>query len=57
MPGWDEDIRQIRCLADLPAQARDYIRRIEDFTETPACIVSVGPGREETLLIKNPFEK
>ncbi len=57
MSGWDEDIRQIRCFDDLPVQARDYIKRIEDFTETPACIVSVGPGREETLLIKNPFEK
>jgi adenylosuccinate synthase len=36
-------------------QARDYIKRIEDITETPAVIISVGPARDETLLLENPF--
>lgn len=54
--GWEEDIRHVRNVEDLPIKARDYVKRIEDFTETPAYIISVGPDREETLLLKNPFE-
>ena len=53
--GWQEDIGGVRSLDDLPIQARDYIKRIEDITETPAVIISVGPARDETLLLQNPF--
>jgi adenylosuccinate synthase len=53
--GWQEEIGKARSLDDLPRQARDYIKRIEDITETPAVIISVGPARDETLLLKNPF--
>ncbi len=53
--GWTEDLSKIRDLADLPEQARDYIKKIEDFTETRPMIISVGPGREETLVLENPF--
>jgi adenylosuccinate synthase len=53
--GWQEEIGNARSLDDLPRQARDYIKRIEDITETPAVIISVGPARDETLLLKNPF--
>jgi adenylosuccinate synthase len=55
--GWEEDISGVRSIDDLPQKARDYVKRIEDLTETPAMIVSVGPGREQTMLLKNPFEK
>ena len=55
VPGWREEIGSARSVADLPQQARDYIKRIEDITETPAVIISVGPARDETLLLKNPF--
>ena len=54
--GWHEEIDQATCLDDLPQKARDYVKRIEDLTETPAYIISVGPGREQTMLLKNPFE-
>ena len=53
--GWQEEIGGVRSLDDLPVQARDYIKRIEDITETPAVIISVGPARDETLLLQNPF--
>jgi len=53
--GWQEEISGARDFDDLPKQARDYVRRIEDITETPAAIISVGPDRDETLLLKNPF--
>jgi adenylosuccinate synthase len=55
IPGWQEDISSFRNIEDFPQQARDYIKRIEDITETPAAIISVGPARDETLLLKNPF--
>jgi adenylosuccinate synthase len=55
MAGWGDEIRHVRALADLPAAARDYIKRIEDITGVEPVIVSVGPDREDTLLLKNPF--
>ena len=56
LAGWSEEISQARSVDDLPAKARDYVKRIEEFTETPAYILSVGPGREQTMLLKNPFQ-
>ncbi len=55
LPGWSEEISKARGLDELPAKARDYVKRIEEFTETPVYILSVGPDREETLLLRNPF--
>jgi adenylosuccinate synthase len=55
IPGWQEEIDGARSVDDLPMHARDYIKRVEDITETPAVIISVGPARDETLLLKNPF--
>lgn len=57
MAGWQRDISGIRQFVDLPQEAKDYIRRIEDFTGVEAAIVSVGPDRNETLLLHNPFLK
>ena len=57
IPGWQSEIDHIRDFDQLPQEAKDYIRRIEDFTEVPASVVSVGPDREETLLLSNPFEQ
>lgn len=55
LPGWSEDISGIRKIENLPENARNYLKRIEELIETPIDIVSVGPGREETIVIKNPF--
>lgn len=55
LPGWREEIGAVRNFEDLPVQAQDYIRRIEDLTGVPPYLVSVGPDREATLLLKNPF--
>jgi len=54
--GWEEEIGHVRHIEDLPVQARDYVRRIEDITETPAAIISVGPERGQTMLLRNPYE-
>lgn len=53
--GWKEDISRACTLDDLPQTAKDYIKAIEEMTGVAVKILSVGPGREQTLLIKNPF--
>ena len=55
LPGWRTDIRGIRDAEDLPANARRYLERIEELTETAIDIISVGPGREETIVLRNPL--
>jgi adenylosuccinate synthase len=55
MPGWTEDISGIRSIKDLPENTRQYLNRIESLTQTPIDIVSVGPARDETIMICNPF--
>ena len=57
MPGWREDIRGIRRYEDLPELARQYLARIETLTGVPIQIVSVGPGRDETIVLDNPFTR
>ena len=54
--GWQEEINEVTAYEDLPTAAQDYVKRIEDFTGVEAVIISVGPDRDETLLLKNPFE-
>ena len=56
LPGWSEDISGIRDLNDLPENAGNYLKRIEEIVETPIQIVSVGPDREDTIVLKNPLE-
>jgi adenylosuccinate synthase len=55
LPGWQEDISGVRRKADLPGNAQRYLMRIEELTETPIDIISVGPGREETIVLNNPL--
>lgn len=56
LPGWHEDITRARSIDDLPENARAYVRRIEELVETPVQIISVGPGREQTIVLQDPFE-
>lgn len=51
-PGWSEDITNSNSLDSLPQNAKDYLRKIEQFTETPISIVSIGPGRNQTLILR-----
>lgn len=55
LPGWPEDITNIREMEDLPQNTKNYLNRISEMTETPIHIVSVGPARDETIVLKNPF--
>jgi len=55
LPGWQEDITSARSLDNLPLNARDYIKRIEQLTGVSLSIVSVGPMRDQTIEIIDPF--
>ena len=50
MPGWNESIENITTWEALPENAKRYIARIEELAHAPVSIVSVGPGREQTIL-------
>ncbi len=55
MEGWEEDISGARHLEELPQNARRYVERIEALSGVKLFLISVGPGREETIVLKNPF--
>ncbi len=55
LEGWGEDAREARDLDDLPVGARRYLARMEQLVGVPLYLVSVGPGRAETIVLKNPF--
>ncbi len=51
IPGWSEDITGARKLADLPAGARRYVERISELVGLKVSVVSVGPDREQTIMV------
>ncbi len=51
MPGWNADITGARRLEDLPDQARRYIDRIQQIAGVPATMISVGPERDQTIML------
>jgi len=54
--GWKEPTARARSWAQLPAQAIKYVRRIEELVGCPVTLLSTSPEREDTILMKNPFE-
>ncbi len=52
LPGWQSPTSHIRRFEDLPPQAQAYTRRIEEIMGCPAGILSVGPGREQTIMLR-----
>jgi adenylosuccinate synthase len=54
-PGWDEPVTSCRALHELPKNALRYVCAIEDMVGCKAWIVSVGPDREQTILVQNPW--
>ncbi len=55
LPGWSESTVGIKSLEQLPANALAYIRYIEKIIEAPVDIISTGPDREETIILRHPF--
>ncbi|KAB0667444.1 adenylosuccinate synthase [Oryzomonas japonica] len=56
LPGWKSDITGAQTYEDLPQQARDYVKRLEELAGCPIVLVSVGPRRDQTIILRNPFE-
>ena len=56
MEGWQESTAGARSWADLPANAIKYIQRVQELIETPVALVSTSPEREDTILVRDPFE-
>lgn len=51
LPGWTEDLSGARTLADLPQNARAYMERVQALAGVPVATVSIGPAREQTIII------
>ena len=56
VPGWEDSTAGIRSLEALPANARAYIQRIEETVGAPIDMISTGRDREETIILRNPFD-
>ncbi len=56
MPGWQSSTVGITRDEDLPANARDYLARIEELAGVPVDIISTGPDREQTIIKQHPFD-
>jgi adenylosuccinate synthase len=52
-PGWHEDISRARTLDELPRNARDYVAALEKMIGAPISAVGVGPGRDETIAVRD----
>lgn len=50
LPGWSEDLTGARSMGELPANAHAYLDRVSELVERPVSIVSVGPGRDQTIM-------
>ncbi len=55
MPGWQDSTYGIQKFDDLPANAKAYIRRLEELTGTKIAIIATGPDRNETIVLDDPF--
>ncbi len=56
MPGWQQSTVGIKTYEELPQAARDYLNKIEDLTGIPVDIISTGPDRTETIIVRHPFD-
>jgi adenylosuccinate synthase len=55
MPGWSENTFGVKRWEELPLNARNYLKRLETLCEVPVDIVSTGPERDETIVLRHPF--
>ncbi len=56
LPGWRESTFGVTRFEDLPANARAYIRRIEELLQVPVTVLSTGPDRHQTIVLEHPFD-
>ena len=56
LEGWPGTTFGARSWADLPAQAVKYVRYVEELIECPVALLSTSPERDDTILMRDPFE-
>ena len=56
MPGWSESTVGVSRLEALPKNARAYLSRLEQICGVPVDMISTGPDRKETIVIRHPFK-
>ena len=56
LPGWEESTLGITALDDLPPNARSYLNRLEQLAGVPLDVISTGPDREQTIVLRHPFD-
>ncbi|HEY4732586.1 MAG TPA: adenylosuccinate synthase [Gammaproteobacteria bacterium] len=56
MPGWKDSTVGVKRYKDLPAAALNYLKKIEEIVETPIDMISTGPERDETIILRHPFD-
>jgi adenylosuccinate synthase len=56
LPGWSESTLGVRDFARLPKKAQSYLRRIEELTETRIDLISTGAERDDTIVVRHPFD-
>ena len=54
LPGWWEDISHCRTFEDLPVAAQDYVQRVQELCRAPVSAIGVGPGRDQTIVLRTP---
>jgi adenylosuccinate synthase len=55
MPGWKQPTDQCRSLEELPAAALEYLHFLAELMEVPIAIISLGAGREQTIIVEDPI--
>jgi adenylosuccinate synthase len=55
LPGWEQSTVGVKKLDGLPGAARDYLKRIETLCGVPIDLISTGPERDETIVLRHPF--
>ena len=56
VPGWGESTAGARSWAEFPAEAVKYVRHIEELIEAPIALLSTSPERDDTILVRDPFQ-
>lgn len=57
LPGWNEEITQAKEISELPINAQNYIQRVSELVKLPLATFSVGPDREQTIVLKNVWQQ
>jgi adenylosuccinate synthase len=55
--GWKCDICGVTTYEELPEQVKSYLKKVEEVTGCPVALISVGPRRDQTVQLRNPFEE